>query len=248
MAAAGKFTADSVASVAALWVAVHPGRVGRSLAWSAMHGEVFKRVASFVLVPLGRFSASLPQGRRVELETDGLGMKKLRLSRKGGWEGRLESTACGAQAVAAGVAEWTVTCTGERFMVGVLPDALWPAFQEADPSYVPFVCNGGRNGAGFGVGLLCWDGLFLCRQSHPDKRLGSAEGLPEGACITVTLDLERHLVAFAVRGGGDECTTGTGASLCSAPIGVGQSYRFAASIYGVGAAVRFVRPDWNCLH
>mmetsp|Transcript_107703 Transcript_107703/g.300097 ORF Transcript_107703/g.300097 Transcript_107703/m.300097 type:complete len:288 (-) Transcript_107703:88-951(-) len=235
VAAAGAFTADSVASVLAFRLATDP-RVGgaggsHSAAWQAVQGEILERIVFFLLEPLGRFSSALPQGSRVELEADGRGMRKLLAARGSGWAGRLESTACGAQAVVAGVAVWTVTCTGQQFMVGVVPDGQWAAFDEECPSYVPFVCNGDRPGPGFGVGLLVWDGLFLCRRGHPDQRLSLAEEVSPGTHFTITLDLQRLIVAFSVEG----------KPMASAAVLPAAAHRFAASVYGVGAKVRFVQ-------
>merc|ERR1711976_1132125 len=98
---------------------------------------------------------------------DGSQMTKTRNSRAGGWAGRLESTAFGDDLICDGVAVWTLVCTGEKFIVGVVPDGKWEAFAEEDPTFVPFVYKG----EGSGVGLLAWDGLFLCQQGSGDRKL-----------------------------------------------------------------------------
>jgi len=148
--------------------------------------------------------------------------------RSHGWKGRLESTACGEEVVKSGVAAWSVACTGEKFMIGIVPDERWAAFAEESPTFVPFVCQGG----GFGIGLLAWDGVFLCQAGHGDQHLQTVDLRP-GARLTVLLDMGRRRVRFFIEGkpvpGAEAVVPNT-------------AHRFAASVYGVNASISFLPP------
>jgi len=177
----------------------------------------------------------------MHVEEDGCQMTKIRSARSAGWSGRLESTACGNVAVSRGLAMWSVACTGEKFMVGIVPDDRWDAFAKEDPTFVPFVFRG----EGFGVGLLEWDGVFLCQNSDfsegiartsalwSDKPLDAVPELVPGQAITVVLDMDRRCVEFLL----------DGIPLPGAQAHVPfDSCRFAASIYGTGMSLRMLLP------
>ncbi|CAE8743447.1 unnamed protein product [Polarella glacialis] len=237
--AGAHYTADSVASVFAFLSATSTSRVNGgelSLACACLSLScVRSQICAYLLQTHGRFSAILPQGGRIQLEGSGDCMRKTLGRNQRGWSGRLESTACGAEAVSRGRAAWTVVCSGEKFIIGVVPDGQWSAFSEECPTFVPFVCAAG----GFGVGLLNWDGLFLCQKDEADKRLRARTviDLPlQGTLLTVLLDMEQRLVQFFVDGKlipGAEATVPDNLA----------SYRFAASVYGVDVQLSFRTPE-----